>query len=123
MKHQQMQQKFVFESGADYIAQMTMKYSDGDWWPSILKVNLSEIKNQINKNYNNTEIKDDQDAINRVMYNINHEFLHLAQHMTGNHNSKDHENHIYRMIGNGGNSYFNYHYKINKNPTIDSLTK
>ena len=118
-----MTQKFVFKPRANYIGQITMRKQGNDYWPTMIKINLQAIKNQVNSKYNNTEIKDDDDAINRVVYNISHEFLHLAQHQAGHHDSIEQEKHIYNMIGNGGNEYFNTYYKIEKNPTIDKLTK
>ena len=125
MKHQQMQQKFVFKPTANYIGELLMKHNivTDEWWASTLKINLSSINHQINHDRTNTDIKDDQDAINRVIYNLNHEYLHLAQHMSGHHNSLEQEYHIYNMIGNGGSEYFNEYYQIEQNPVIDQLTK
>ena len=119
-----MQQKFVFKRNAPYHARLVMKHNTeaDEWWPSTLSVNLTSMNNQVNIDYNNTPIKDEQDAINRVTYNITHEFLHLAQYNCEFRSGIQQERHIYAMIGNGGNSYFNTFYKIEKNPMIESLT-
>ena len=125
MKHREMTQRFVFKPRANYIGQIIIRHNllTDEYWPTTLQVNLSAINNQVNTNNSNIDIKDDDDAIARVNYNITHELLHMTQHEADQHDSLEQEKCIYAMIGNGGNEYFNEYYKIEKNPTIDKLTK
>lgn len=108
--------KFVFSHG--YGGKITFKnHHDGNGFvASSLLVNLAEMKFQVNKNGIIKPIQNDDDAIERVCYNLNHEWMHYAFERIGENSGFLQEKMIYASIGNGGNEYFNAYYKINKNP-------
>lgn len=108
-----------FKFNGDYIGQLGVKKLGNKYWATSLYVNLSAVNSQVNDGLQARPIEDDDDAIERVIYNLNHEWLHYAFHQVEEHGSIEQEKMIYAVIGNGGNDFCQIYYGFEKNPEWD----
>lgn len=112
--NRKMMQRFVFLPHGNYAGRLSLSQDlvTGLIWATSISVNLAAIRNQKNNMHGAIPIKDDNDAIDRVLYNLNHEWLHYAMHKCGHHVGIEQERMIYEAIGNGGSEFFNKYYNI-----------
>lgn len=117
-----MQQRFMFSKGYAGRIHLKRERKTGKIWASSLLVSLKAMNNHENDGVNHTPIRNDQDAIDRVAYTLNHEWLHYAFRKVNHQNNIEQERMIYASIGNGGNQFLNKHYRIALNPVVEELT-
>ena len=117
-----MLQKFCFKG--DYAGQITIRtYLHQKQIQAVsLRINLAAMDTHTNDGFcHATPIADDDDAIARVSYCLNHEWMHYAFEKVEEAAHMPQERMIYAAIGNGGNGMINSTYKIAKNPSITDL--